>query len=170
MKKDRVIRSTNKKLAAGKPQPDLGRAVETPISTNPINSQAIDTTPSPRAISEAVKLAVEDFMKATFGTQDDELQSRFLMQAANIVPDFTIRQEKTTEHVAAALRGVGPRDSLEGMLGVQMVAVHTFALELLRRAALSGQTDLGGRSVRQSGHEAPPDVYESYRSPEPLSG
>lgn len=88
-------------------------------------------------------MAVEDFLKTTFGTQDDELQNRFLMQVANIVPDFMVREDKTCEHVAAALRGVGPRDSLEGMLGVQMVAVHTLALELMRRAAFSGQTDLG---------------------------
>jgi hypothetical protein len=126
MKKDRGIGSRNKKLAAGKPQPDVVGAVERSIRAIPTSSQAIETTASPRAISDAVKIAVEDFLKTTFGTQDDELQNRFLMQAANIVPDFIVRQDKTCEHVAAALRGVGPRDSLEGILGVQMVAVHTF--------------------------------------------
>jgi hypothetical protein len=35
------------------------------------------------------------------------------------------------------------RDSLEGMFGVQMVAVHTLAMEMMRRAAFNGQTDLG---------------------------
>lgn len=143
MKKDREIKSRNKKLAAGKPQPDVVGGVEKSISAILTSSQAIETTASPRAISDAVKLAVEDFLKRTFGTQDDELQNRFLMQAANIVPDFMVRKDKTCEHVAAALRGVGPRDSLEGMFGVQMVAVHTLAMEMMRRAAFDGQTDLG---------------------------
>jgi hypothetical protein len=143
VKKDRGIRSRNKKLAAGKPQPDVVGAVERSISAIPTPSQALETTASPKAISDAVKLAVKDFLKTTFGTQDDELQDRFLMQAANIVPDFMVRKDKTCEHVAAALRGVGPRDSLEGMFGVQMVAVHTLAMEMMRRAAFDGQTDLG---------------------------
>ena len=143
MKKDQGTKSRNKKLAAGKPQPGAAGAVERSICAIPTSSQGVETTASPKAISDAVKHAVEDFLKRTFGTQDEELQNRFLMQVANIVPDFMIRKDKTCDHVAAALRGVGPRDSLEGMLGVQMVAVHTIALELLRRAALSGQTDLG---------------------------
>jgi len=143
VKKDRGIRSRNKKLATGKPQPDVVGALEKSISAIPTNSQAIETAASPIAISDAVKLAVEDFLKRTFGTQDDELQNRFLMQVANIVPDFMVRKDKTCEHVAAALRGVGPRDSLEGMFGVQMVAVHTLAMEMMRRAASNGQTDLG---------------------------
>jgi hypothetical protein len=82
-------------------------------------------------------------MKTTFGTQDKELQDRFLCQLINIVPDFSIRKDETCNHVAAALRGVAPRDSLEGMLAVQMVAVHTLALELMRRAAFGGQPDSG---------------------------
>jgi hypothetical protein len=82
-------------------------------------------------------------MKTTFGTQDQQLQDRFLWEAANILPDFAVRQEQACNYVAAALRGITPRDWLEGMLGVQMVAVHSLAMELLRRAAFSAQTDLG---------------------------
>jgi hypothetical protein len=143
VKKDREIKSRNKKHAAGKPQPDVVGAMERSISAIPTNSRAIETAASPKAISDAVKLAVENFLKTTFGTQDDELQNRFLMQAANIVPDFAVREEKTCEHIAAALRGVSPRDSLEGMLAVQMVATHTLALECMRRAAQGTQTDVG---------------------------
>lgn len=76
MKKDRGIRSRNKKLAAGKPQPDVVGALEKSISAIPTSSQAIETAASPIAISDAVKLAVEDFLIRTFGTQDDELQDQ----------------------------------------------------------------------------------------------
>ena len=38
------------------------------------------------------------------------------------------------------LQGILPRDELEGMLAVQMVATHHAAVECLRRAMLPGQT------------------------------
>jgi hypothetical protein len=38
------------------------------------------------------------------------------------------------------LRGVAPRDPLEGMLAAQMVALHDAAMERLRRAHLPEQT------------------------------
>ncbi len=40
----------------------------------------------------------------------------------------------------AALAGIKPQDEIEGMLGVQMVATHTAALECLRRAMLPEQS------------------------------
>jgi hypothetical protein len=55
----------------------------------------IDVTASPKAISDAVKLAVEDFLKTTFETHDQKLQDRFLCQVNNIVPDFSIRKDET---------------------------------------------------------------------------
>ena len=58
-------------------------------------------------------------------------------------PDFAGREVKTMDHVAAALHGIGPRDSLEGMLAVQMVAAHTLTMEYMARAASKEQTDLG---------------------------
>ena len=39
--------------------------------------------------------------------------------------------------------GIGPRDGLEGLLAVQMVGVHTLAMECMARAASREQTDLG---------------------------
>jgi len=136
----RAISKTNRKIAEG---------AEMSLSAAPVPSPPAPPaspgsgTPSSGAMSEAVSRAVTEFMKTTFGTQDKELQDRFLCQLINIVPDFSIRKDETCNHVAAALRGVAPRDSLEGMLAVQMVGIHTLALELMRRAAFTGQTDVG---------------------------
>jgi hypothetical protein len=45
----------------------------------------------------------------------------------------------------SALLGVRPRDELEGMLGGQMVAIHSAAMECLRRAMLEKQSSEGRR-------------------------
>jgi hypothetical protein len=45
----------------------------------------------------------------------------------------------------SALLGVRPRDELEGMLGGQMVAIHSAAMECLRRAMLETQSAEGRR-------------------------
>jgi hypothetical protein len=145
MKKRGTVRAHQEALKSGRPQ---RAAIETldrsPIVTPNPDSKAIQPSVSSEAkLSEAVKVAVADLMKQTFGTKDEELQDRMLKQAADVVPDFAGRELKTFDQIAAALRGIAPRDSLEGMLGVQLIAVHTFAMELMRRAALGGQTDLG---------------------------
>jgi hypothetical protein len=121
------------------------KVIETPQRSLSDATVPRSSTPSPNAagMSEAVNRAVTEHMKTTFGTQDQQLQDRFLWQAANILPDFAISEEHACDYVAAALRGITPRDSLEGMLAVQMVALHSLAMELIRRAAFSGQTDLG---------------------------
>jgi hypothetical protein len=98
---------------------------------------------TPRKISEAAQQAFANWMKNVFGTEDPELQSELLSQASDTVPDFVGRELKSFDYVAAALHGIGPKDALEGMLAVQMVAAHTTAMECLKRAALPNQTDLG---------------------------
>lgn len=120
----------------------LPKLVETPneaLTTNAGSAGEVEA----KLIPEAVKAAVSELMKQTFGTQSEELQDRMLKQVADVVPDFAGRELKTFDHIAAALRGIGPRDSLEGMLGAQMIAAHTLAMELMRRASLTNQTDLG---------------------------
>jgi hypothetical protein len=107
------------------------------------SAKAVPVPPGSKVISEAVKKAFSKWMKETFGTEDEELQSQLLCQATSVVPDFVGREIKTMDHVAAALHGIGPRDELEGLLAVQMVAVHTLAMECMARAASREQTDLG---------------------------
>jgi hypothetical protein len=83
------------------------------------------------------------WLTETFGTEDSALQSRLLCEGVNAVSDFAGREMESFDHVAAAIRGIRPHDSLEGMLATQMVAVHTMAMTLMGRAALVNQSDLG---------------------------
>ncbi len=43
----------------------------------------------------------------------------------------------------ATLRGIAPRDALEGLLAAQMIGVHNLAMECLARALVQGQTSQG---------------------------
>jgi hypothetical protein len=83
------------------------------------------------------------WLAETFGNENRALQSRLHDQGVSAVTDFAGKEIKTLDYVAFALRGMKPRDSLEGMLGTQMVAAHTLAMTLVARAALPNQTDLG---------------------------
>ncbi len=48
-------------------------------------------------------------------------------------------QLKPRTRALAMVKGVGPRDPLEGMLAVQMVATHNAGLEMLRRSLIADQ-------------------------------
>ena len=118
--------------------------VEKPPTTQvALDSQTIQAAPVSKEISEAGKKLLADLLKRTFGTEEEALQDRFLSQAASAVSDFAGRELKSFDYVAAAVRGTRPKDALEGMLAVQMVAVHTLAMECMARAASREQLDLG---------------------------
>ena len=114
-----------------------------------VESQSIAApSPHPEAVqktrfSEAAEQAFSKWMTEVSGTENADLQSKLLTQAVEAVPDFVGQELKSFDIVAAALHGVGPKDELEGMLAVQMVAAHTMAMECLKRAALPNQIDLG---------------------------
>jgi hypothetical protein len=95
-----------------------------------------------REISEVAERLFAKRMAETFGTEDRALQSQLLCQAASAASDLAGREVKTFDHVAAALNGIRPKDSLEGMLATQMVAVHTLAMTCMGRAAREDQSDL----------------------------
>jgi hypothetical protein len=47
-------------------------------------------------------------MTRTFGTEDEVLQDRFLCQSIMAVGDFVGHEMESFDHVAAALKGIGP--------------------------------------------------------------
>src|SRR5262249_43362855 len=82
------------------------------------------------------------------------LQSKLLMQAVGSLPDFSGNEINSFDYVAATLHGIAPKDSLEGMIGVQMVAVHAFAMECMRRDPNSALR-CGARTRRGTKCQAP---------------
>ena len=136
--------SNNNKKTSSKPKLDALTALDSPHGAiNPNESRDVQKWPELNGVSKDAVQRFSIWMKQTFGTEDRELQSQLLRQATSVVSDFEGRELKTMDHVAAALHGIGPRDGLEGMVAVQMVALHTLAMECMGRAATREQTDLG---------------------------
>jgi hypothetical protein len=55
------------------------------------------------------------------------------------------QMEEAQVAAVAAMRGIGPKDEIEGMLAAQMVAAHNAAMECYRRAMIGEQTFEGRR-------------------------
>jgi len=71
------------------------------------------------------------------GTKDPDLMCYLVGQAADAIQRTEKPQADVLNKAVAALAGIGPRDELEGMLAVQMVAVHHLAMECMKRARRS---------------------------------
>jgi hypothetical protein len=52
-------------------------------------------------------------------------------------------RQKQFQACVSAMAGLGPKDEMEGMLSVQMVALHNAAMDCFRRAMISEQTFAG---------------------------
>lgn len=83
-------------------------------------------------------------LRAATGSQDPDLtlaQLNQVMQALWVPNSASEETRRATARSAlAALKGLAPRDELEGMLASQMVATHHAAMECLRRAMIPDQT------------------------------
>ncbi len=89
----------------------------------------------------------------TFGTADDDLQKFLLDQViqsfAGCVSSEGLDYEKLAESsncALAILHGIQPHDEIEGMLAVQMIAVHNMAMNSMKQAMLKDQ----GLEARQA--------------------
>ena len=94
-------------------------------------SPMLVTVESPEAMVEAT------------GTNDPELAQRLINQVYETLwLPAELSDEERLQHIRAAiaaLRGIKPRDEVEGMLATQMVATHAAAMECLRRSMIQEQ-------------------------------
>lgn len=75
----------------------------------------------------------------TLGTADGDLTQHRLFQLFNIFPDSG--EAGNTLNVAlASLHSISPKDSVESMLGLQMLGTHNLAMEFIKRALMPNQT------------------------------
>ena len=74
-----------------------------------------------------------------FGTPDQSLQNYLLNQLKGTFVGYDDSKMVTVFNDSLALlNGIQPRDEIEGMLAIQMIAVHNIAMETMRRA-VTGQ-------------------------------
>jgi len=81
-----------------------------------------------------------------FGTSDKDLQNYLLNQVVHTFRGYVSaegfdyeRQAEFANNAMALLKGIQPQDEVEGMLAVQMIAVHNMAMETMKRAMITGQ-------------------------------
>ena len=94
-------------------------------------------------------LSAAGFTEA-FGTPDSELQMFLLSQVVQTFRGYVSsdsfdysRMAEFANNSVALLEGIQPRDEVEGMLAIQMIAVHNIAMETMKRAMITGQTCQG---------------------------
>jgi hypothetical protein len=78
-----------------------------------------------------------------FGTKDPASTNALLNQVVNVVPNSAGKLGvQNLQWVLPIISGIGPRDEREGLLAVQMMGVHSLAMECLKRALREGETEL----------------------------
>ena len=83
-----------------------------------------------------------DQLREVTGTVDHAAGCQLLLQSAQAFCAYGSKDFHLVCTVALALMyGIGPRDSVEGMLAAQMVGTHNLAMEFLRRPISEGQTE-----------------------------
>jgi hypothetical protein len=125
---------TSKKTAAAE------RALQTNLlAVVPANALAPSAPDRPQPAPE---LTVEERREQsrrvtkTFGTGNEKLALHWIHQVMSTLPAADDEpQADLLTRVWPAIQGIAPQDEIEGMLAVQMVAVHNVALDQLRRAA-----------------------------------
>jgi len=92
-----------------------------------------------------VHLTMAKFMEA-FGTPDGDLQQYLLNQVIQIFKGATTsegfnytKMAEFANNAMALLNGIQPQDEIEGMLVVQMIAVHNMAMETMELAMITDQ-------------------------------
>ncbi len=105
----------------------------------PPKLRQVKGSPEPQAefVGDQTLLRVA-MMQAT-GTTNFGLGTLLVNQVAWCLTPLGL-SAKTCNAALAALHGIRPRDELEGMLAVQMVAIHNLAMEFTRRAVSENQT------------------------------
>src|SRR5205809_1037436 len=111
-----------RKRNASEPKPSRDNATETVrrsgLARRPEGTPPEVSSPKDRKIERG---AAQDVFLEAFGTANGQLVRGLLGQVFAIAPDGKVGG------ALAALRGIGPRDELEGLLAVQMVGVHHLA-------------------------------------------
>ncbi len=96
---------------------------------------------SSASLSEDVQCVLGQYARAgIFGTSDIDAIRMFLAQILDTSPH---RENESIETLLARIRCIGPRDGLEAMLAVQMIGIHTLAIECTRRSLSKDQTPQG---------------------------
>jgi len=79
-----------------------------------------------------------------FGTNNEDSTHALIGQVLAVVTNAAGKHDlENLKYALATINGIGPKDELEGLLAVQMIGVHSLAIECLKRASREDQTTYG---------------------------
>jgi len=118
------------------------------IKREPVKFESVKkNSGNPELVHHATdaQLTMAKFMEA-FGTPDKDLHQYLFNQVVQTFRgcessegfDHT-KMEEFANNAMALLNGIQPQGEIEGMLAVQMIAVHNMAMETMKRAMITGQ-------------------------------
>jgi hypothetical protein len=115
----------------------------------PMAPEATSVAPEPpQPLDREQKAAAVEALKEIGGSSNEHWNAMIVGQVtkalwlANGTRDQAVEKQVAA---VAAMRGIGPKDEVEGMLAAQMVAAHNAAMECYRRAMIGEQTFEGRR-------------------------
>ena len=82
-------------------------------------------------------------LQQSLGIADPQLVLKLLSQTGGATPIEEPDEPVNWNYVATALRGIGSKGELEGLVAAQMVATHSQAMEFLRRSVRQEQSNAG---------------------------
>ena len=96
-------------------------------------------------VDDSGKMRYTGELTKSLATEETELAAVLMNQIAESLP-FGKKNSLDTlgfNFACQAMHSLEPKDGLEALLGSQLVATHSLAMEFLKRAALPDQTDTG---------------------------
>jgi hypothetical protein len=108
-----------------------------------IQNNSNDTIPSDdsRVVEVDASTNTVNVYGPIFGTKNPDSTSALAYQVANVVLNASGKHGlQNLKWALPIISGIGPKDELEGLLAVQMIGVHSLAMDCLKRASQEGQT------------------------------
>ena len=107
--------------------------------------------PEVNAIGDENKAENEPLEEVICGTRNPHLARFFFSQLPSVLPAAAdVSESELLEHVWPVIEGIAPQDEIEGMLAVQMVAVHNVALHQLHCAAHADHYRVSGPAAENA--------------------
>lgn len=100
---------------------------------------------APHKPGTSVQIQIEGDVRRAFGTDDPDIRTVLFNQLINMAHTDMSKpvDQFTLDRALALMVGIEPRDAVEAMLAVQMVAVQIAAMDAARRSMGAGQTAVG---------------------------
>jgi hypothetical protein len=111
---------------------EMARAVEHKAQHSVASASSTAPKKAPASPGKPLSPEVSEWLGEATGSKHRMLQMRLFGQALDSVSDFDGNEAATYFYLQQALSGIAPKDELEGMIAVQMVAFHSLIMDCFK--------------------------------------